>query len=363
MPRGKREANFPTLWQLEAFRAAARAANWDDAIEALGLTSKHEVIRTIDRLQEHLGLRRGLLLDRENRPYVPDDLSRLVAEVESALEHWQAARDSVSGFENSFYIRLDGYWSHVENFAAHSIVDFQLPGESGNSKVTIELVPGFGMKRDSGGIGMMKDLQGPNPRVDAIIAPADHSNEIEGLNSLALYRWVLLAAIRQGHPIEAKMVNRTFELDALEPYPLAASPRGHRSRDLISEQQSPSLIFDIRFVSDEPAALLALGQSGNVIPIIASDTKMPVGPWLGVKSMRLDRTTSLPKSWAAIRKEPDKVFGGAYHFFWRDDRAVNGEESEEASVIRRFGEQLQRDAIHLDALIEPWDAIVPKLQN
>jgi DNA-binding transcriptional LysR family regulator len=362
VPRGGREVPLPTLWQLEAFRTAAQADSWDDAIEALDVTTKHEIIRAVERLQIHLGLRRAILIDRGNRPHVPDHLTGLVDEVDKTLTHWKAARDVASGIEHTFYIRLDGYWSHVENFAAASIVDFHLAEESEPStKVKVQLVPGFGTKRDFGGMGMTKELQGSNPRVDAVIAPDDNLGRIEGLKSLPLYRWVLLAAIRLGHPIERTTRDRTIDLEVLEKYPLAASPRGHRSRDLLNDRQSAARLFDIPYVSDEPAALLALGQGGDIVPIIASDTKMPVGPWLGTKQVRVDHTAPLPRSWLAIRKTESEVLFGAYRFYWREDTDDEGNETEEASVIRRFGEQLQRDAKPIDELVHTWKGYLPDM--
>ncbi len=55
--------------------------------------------------------------------------------------------ERAEGFENALDIRLDGYWSHIENFAARSIVDFKLADKTTESKVTIESSPGFGAKR------------------------------------------------------------------------------------------------------------------------------------------------------------------------------------------------------------------------
>jgi LysR substrate binding domain-containing protein len=371
MARHERESAFPTLWQLGALLIAAERDSWEQVTEELGVSSKHQVLRMIERLEDKLGIERGLLVDLDNKPHVDANFEPLIADVRTLMDAWRALQVQANRIESSYFVRLDGYWSHVENFAAGIVANFKSRVEHERNAVRIELISGFGSKRDLGGAGMVEGLVQRNPRVDAVIAPEDERPELkdihgsflvdgQSVSSKRLYRWAIVAAIDVDHPLKRVVdERRTISIAELKPYPLAVSPKGHRSRDLIDLFQSASRRFDIRFVSEEPAALIAFGDGTNVIPIIASDSTLPLVPW--TRGKRKTRAEEFPDWWPAVEvpsSDPSgrEVLGGAYGLYWRSEDSPRGL----PKILEDLGEQFQEAAVHLEARAALW---VPYLRS
>lgn len=118
-----------------------------------------------------------------------------------------------------------------------------------------------------------------------------------GITSERLYRWTIIAALHPRHPLQGVVEDGVLDVEELAQYPLAVSPRGHRTRDLVGLFQSSLRRFDVRFVSESPGALISLGHDSDVVPIIASDSTMPIGPWWPpARNLR----EGLPTWWPAL---------------------------------------------------------------
>lgn len=344
--RSDRESAYPTLWQLEALRVAAHADSWDEVTAALGVDSKHQVLRTVARLEEKLGIQRGLLLDRDNRPHVLEPFQTLVDEAEAILTGWEAMQHRARETERSYFVRFDAYWSHIELIAGDLLSTFR---PSSRVSVRIELAPRFGSRREHGGAGMLADLVPPNPRLDVAVAPDDEPEDPAGLTSRHAYRWALVAALDHNHPLQAEVEDGVLDVSHLARYPVVASPKAHRTRDLLDIYQSSFRSFDVRATSPEPAALLAMGHGTRLVPIIASDSTLPLGPWLGTRAVKPTVTVELPTWWPALGFGGG-VLGGAYRVYWRTEDKPRGL----LAVVTEFAAQLAERSKAVDVRCQRW---------
>lgn len=345
MARNERESAYPTLWQLEALKAAHDAQTWEEVTTQLEV-EKHQVLRTVARLETKLGIGRGLLLDRENAPYVQEPLLRLVDDARAILTTWQVMQEHARESERTYFVRINGYWSHIEHFAGAVMTTFE---PSSRAAVRFELAPRFGSKRDQGGAGMVSELLPPNPAVDAVIAPDDDPNDPDGLTSMFLYRWALIAAVDRDHPLQSEVEDGVLDVRHLTKYPLAASPTRHRTRDLLDLYQSSIRRFEVQRVSPEPNALLAMGHGSRLVPVIASDSTLALGPWLGRRALKPTSPVGLPTWWPAIGTS-EGVLGGTYRLYWRTEDSPKGL----PELIEQFASQLQASAVHLDERAAAW---------
>lgn len=330
MARSDNETRFATFWQLKVLEVVARADTWDEAEAELGL-NKYQIDRLVRRLAVKLNIERGLLVELDGKPHVPDQYATLVDEVAQVLFGYDAIEEKASLSRRFFIIRIDGYWSHIERFWGSLIGEFEQDHEG----VRIELVPWFGKKRDNAGIGMALDLRerktdlvlGPydpaldpgldlRPTSDASIAVRwDPTNPQDAaprpMRYLPAYRWALAAAIAPDHELRKHVTDHTLDIavlaDASRNCPLVVAPPGHISRKMIERYQTPSRRFHIASTSPEPAALVALGSKSNRVPIIPTDSLVewdPTWPILVTKNQG--------------RGAKPHTLGGSYAVYWRE---------------------------------------------
>src|SRR4051812_44408512 len=120
MPQNSLETAFPSLWSIHVLVTAAREGEtWDTIVSRLGMRSKHQVLRTVERFERRIGLR-GLLTEEGDHdgPHVPQRYRAFVDELAGMLDVWAIAQEKVSVNPRTYFVRVNGYWSHIENFAA-----------------------------------------------------------------------------------------------------------------------------------------------------------------------------------------------------------------------------------------------------
>lgn len=333
MPRSEDEATKGTYRQLEVFAAADHADSWPDLEHELGL-DKHAIIQTIKRLGEKLNLT-NLALDENDRPTIPPRFHGLVEEAEAILHHYRVLEEKAVGSGRAYWLRCDAYWSHLTHFMAHAIGDL----EQGFPHVHVELAPNFGRHRDRGGAGLLRDLR--QGRFDFVVAPDDGPRP--DVAAMDLYSWVIVAAVREGHPLLAERNEEEVRLNVLRAerlnrYPIATSPSGHMTRSTIDKMQSRALRFHVDTTSPEPAALVALGRAGNRIPLIASDSV--VEKW--------------EPHWPAIVLDGNHLLTGRYYAYFKSDEGP--EAVRDAKLV--FAQKLYEHSDELRARTRGWTALL-----
>ncbi|HET6949612.1 MAG TPA: LysR family transcriptional regulator substrate-binding protein [Acidimicrobiales bacterium] len=364
MPQNQQDVDYPGLWSLHVLASAAREGeSWDDITARLGMRSKHQVLRTVRRLEQRIGVR-GLLIDAGDRPVIPPHHHRFVEEISAMLATWAIARDRAAASARTYLVRVDGYWSHVENFAARVFGTFLPQGPVAGDRVRIELAPAFGRGRDEGGAGLVDDLR--RGKVDLVIAPddrtaaADNGHDAAGavIRSVPLYRWALLAAVRPGHPLAGREAGSTVDADDLVGHELLVSPRGHRTRDLLDLTRDVERRFVIAATSPEPGALIALAHHSDRVAVVASDSALLVGPWTQ-ETADPGALAALPRHWPALTVD-GKVLGGGYRAYYRISRpAAAGREepgrgTHLATMLDQLGAALRAASGALDERVAPW---------
>jgi DNA-binding transcriptional LysR family regulator len=316
MPRNERESATATLWQMKVLEVVARSRTWVEAESELGL-NKYVVDRIIKRLAEKLGTDRPLLVEQDGRPKVPNEFISLVDDVRDLLEKYRHIERKAH--RAGVILRVDSFPSHVEHFLGRLLGQF----EGSHPDLQIEFAPGFGWRRDVGGAGLVADLE--MGKVDLVVAPSDEPDDVasdpfgevsspQGLRSLHAYRWALVAAVRQKHPLLEQVDGRNrldvrmlaWNSDRGE-YSLVTSRKGHLSREALDRYQTARRQFRVETTSDEPASLIALGSSSDRVPLIASDSFVEWRPhWPVVTSPAEKRDGTV------------RDLGGEYRVYWRE---------------------------------------------
>lgn len=366
MPRNERESAFATFWQLQVLDVVARSNSWGSAQSELGL-DKHQILRLIERLAKKLGIERGLLVELAGRPHVPIQYEGLVDEARDVLFRYQAIEEKASLDRRIFLIRIDGYWSHIEQFWGETLGQF----ESAHEDIKVELAPWFGRRRDGAGTGLLVELE--ERKVDVVIAPWDPAlapidgvtesdardrlavlwnplDEEEARNArplryLPAYRWALAAALRDGHPLTEDIEDGQLDISVLASRELShrivAAPPGHASRVLLEQQQTPSRRFAVSTTSPEPAALVALGSASDRVPIIPTDSEVEWNSKWPVLTTR-----------GYTGREEPRVLGGAFAVYWREHAQPSGL----IEPLRKFAVHVATAASRLDPGTDSWGA-------
>lgn len=366
VPRNDRESSFATFWQLSVLEVVARSDSWTSAESELGL-DKHQIQRLVTRLAAKLKIDRGLLVELEGRPHVPMEYDGLVDEARDVLFKYKAIEEKASLDRRIFLIRIDGYWSHIEQFLGEALGRF----ETAHEEIKVELAPWFGRRRDGGGTGLLVELN--ERKVDLVIAPWDpalapihndpdrdaadglavlwnpmdeaDAKETRPLRFLPAYRWALAAALRDRHPLYKDVEDGQLDVEVLarrDPsHRIVAAPPGHASRILLEQQQTPSRRFAVATTSPEPAALVALGSASDRVPIIPTDSEVD---WRPKWPVLVTRGFTGPD-------EP-KVLAGTFAIYWREHAQPSGM----IEPLRRFAEKVAVAASRLDPGAEGWGA-------
>ena len=331
--------------------------------------NKSQIQRLVQRLADKLEVPR-LLTDLDGQPHVPAEFESLIDEVRDVLFKYTMIQEKANLARRTFLIRIDGYWSHVEQFWGEALGRF----ERANPEIRIELAPWFGRNRDGAGAGLLADLK--DKKIDLVIAPWDPAlaptdsgpdkdnddglavlwdpndphevEEARGLRYLPAYRWALAAAIRRGHPLserigEGELGDRQLDVAALAEgrpvHPLVVAPSGHSSRLLLDAHQTPSRRFAISSTSPEPAALVALGATSDRVPVIPTDSEVT---WQGHWPVLVTRGPG--------GRSTPRILGGTFAVYWRETSQPTGL----IASLRMFAEQVALASNLLDPIDKPW---------
>ncbi len=139
----------------------AGAKSWTAAQDELGM-NKSQIQRLVQRLADKLEVPR-LLTELDGRPHVPAEFESLIDEVRDVLFKYTMIEEKANFARRIFLIRIDGYWSHIEQFWGEALGRF----EQANPEIRIELAPWFGRNRDGAGAGLLADLK--DKKVDLVI--------------------------------------------------------------------------------------------------------------------------------------------------------------------------------------------------
>lgn len=375
MARNDRESRYPTFWQLEALEVVQRATTWDQATAELG-RPRTQIERVVKALSDKLGFQKSLLRNIDGKPVVPPQYDKVVDQVRKVLLSYAVLEERARAPQLAFIVRVDGYWSHVENFLGRVIGEFDHDHHDANTR--IELTPWYGAARDRGGAGLVADLL--DDKVDLVIAPwdpaldpdtatgrivatlwdpTDESTDnlaAQPLRYLPAYRWALCAAVPPASDIAAALTagnDGYVDVSQLAfrsaDYPLVTSPVGHATRAKLEHHQTASQRFHISTTSPEPAALVSLGATGDRVPIVPSDT-----------NARRDPAWPLLTSRGATRRAERRLLGGAFALYWRE----TGYPEALPAILRSLAERIAVDAAVIDigsliADIELDDQIPP----
>jgi hypothetical protein len=369
MPQNPFEADFPSLWSIHVLVTAAREGEtWDSVVSRLGMRSKHQVLRTVERFERRIGVR-GLLAstgDDRDGPQVPERYRAFVDELAGMLDGWAIAREKVSVNQRAYIVRVNGYWSHIENFAAEAFGAFRPHGAAVDTPVRIELTTRFGHGREEGGAGLVDSLR--RGQVDLVIAPDDRTraasrgaSEVSGaeaVSSVPLYRWALVAAVRPGHPLASNVAGGTVDREDLFRHELLVSPPGHRTRDLLDLMRDVENRFVVAGTSPESGALIALAHHSDRVAVVASDSALIEGPWIRSRSGRAGRDR-LPPHWPAL-VSGGKVLGGGYRAYYREVRPRStgpddlGRPAMLSLILAQLAEALRMSSGYLDRRVARW---------
>ena len=167
---------------------------------------------------------------------------------------------------------------------------------------------------------------------------------------LPAHRWALVAAVRREHPLlKDRVDDLVLPVSTLAAgpdsigYRILASPKGHRSRDLLDLFQTTSRRFDIAETGEEPAALVAMGKASDRVAIVPSDSYVPTY-W----------EDGLQEHWPAIVNSRDAkvVLGGRYAIYWRE----TAQPADLVPLIRRLAQDLHDKAMEMDKKLHGrWD--------
>ena len=156
-----------------------------------------------------------------------------------------------------------------------------------------------------------------------------------------LYRWHLVAAIRDDHPLRGSTdEDGLLSVDSLIDQAVLVAPTGHASRSLLDRYTS-ALGLSIAQVSEDPAVLVALGLNSNRVPVIPSDSHV-----------------SYQNHWPRLHANGEAL-GGIYRVYWREDPnqpdRVRDLLRELAARIHAAAEPLRRLPGGSDG-VRPWAA-------
>jgi DNA-binding transcriptional LysR family regulator len=327
MARNEKESAWATFWQLQAFLTACQSESWSEAEARLGV-DKYRIVKAVDRLSDKLGVEK-LVVDLKGRPHVSNHAGRLAKQAEEILDAYRILqRKAGSRSGRDFWIRCDAYWAHMKHFLSKAIGDF----EEANSDVQIELRPGFGAQRNIGGVGLVADLLARS--VDFVVAPY-HGNPDRGIESRFLYRWALVAAVHDRHPLLHRVDTQgRLKVSELAGYHILTSPPGHRTRALLELHQSVTTRFSIEAAGPEPSALVALGEWSERVPVIASDSVVEWGP-----------------HWPILISADERALGGEYYAYWRKGRA---HPQRLTDLLRDLAARAASEAHLLRSRVERW---------
>lgn len=353
-----------TPWQLEVLARAAELAeggipgqkppSFTDVGTSLGV-GRHQVVSALERLESRFKVTlveerpEGLVITR------PEAVARVVTILEE-LEQFERA---VSSAEPEWWLRLDGYWAHVTCFLADAIHQLEHRVNEDRHRtgtVHIRFGPRFGEARSHGGAGLLAAVVAGE--MDLVVAPTDGTPNAS-VAAVPCHRTVMVAAIGPDHPAQRLVDKRRRTIEVTELFesglPLLVSPKGHFGRDILGLYQGVGMRPHIELSGSDPAALVALGRTGERVPIIASDSVVPglgaaAGDW------------ELPPDWVALRTA-DGLLGRSYSIYHRVHieraRTTAGQKPVPPPVATLLG-TLAHDAsklarARLEARVARWD--------
>lgn len=320
-----------TLRQLQTLVALADTGSLRGAANVMGATTAQQVTKSMARLVEALALPGSL--------YAEDDDGHVTITSEWVLKKARTVvnehRDLIARAQDTrqFWVRIDAFGSHLATFIPPAIAEF----ERRNPEIRVDLVPGFGFGRSTGGAGMLQGLAHGNAEVMIFPRlPLRKDVVPPGLPTpTALYRSILIAAIGVEHPFvgtlrnEYKRQDSAAELAAFEERlarrrlrsadlvhgRLVTSPPNHLTHSLLLDQESSTRQFPIETSNPDPMALVALGQHTSRVPVIASDSAV-----MWPKMIKTRSSGSVPK-WMAIVDDDDQPIAWDFEICWQDSEA------------------------------------------
>lgn len=276
MGRNKRESSRATLWQLELFATVADTGSWERTAERLEI-DKFQGMKAIDRLADKMGVAE-LASSHGDRVEVTDTGRTLAHHARTILETYKRmetlARQAVDSPVR--LIHVSAFPAHVAHFLARAFGTI----EASHSEVRFELDELHTEFRRRGGQSLANRIRDRSS--DFVVGPRMDDLGAD-VGSRTLYRWHLVAAVREDHPVLQQATasaegDTMLDVQALRGYDLALAPHGHVSRSQI-ERCLPAEAIKVPFTSEDPDVLVSLGEHSNRIPVVPTDSRVTYQPY------------------------------------------------------------------------------------
>lgn len=255
-----------TIQQLRTLAEVIERGSFSSAAASLGLHDTHQALRTINRLAENLGISSLAPRDGDELHLHPDlrQLDHIAVDALALISRLEAATARLA--DHTILLRCLTYPSLVVQLVAHAIAEFEARSSGGFSR-QVRLPDLESRNRRVAGSSIMRPLM--SGAVDVVIGPTKPIPTESPVKTRELFRWNVVAAVGEGHPLRARG-GPTVEVADVARYPVLISPRGHQTRSLL-DAAAPTSGFRVELESSNSEARVALGRCGLRVPLVAND--------------------------------------------------------------------------------------------
>jgi hypothetical protein len=195
-----------------------------------------------------------------------------------------------------------------------------------DAQIPLILVDVSDESRGDGGWGLIDAVSAG--RLDLAAAPSgllDGKQLKEaGLRELKLYRWALRVVLPDDFPLRGRKSLTPADLEAVK---LAASPRGHRSRNVLEQAfQAADIALEVELESDSPEMLRSVARnSRHHVAVIPDDSFGAPDETLGPR----------------LRVEGQPVLGGQHSIYLRIAEEPGSDLPEREVMVERVAREIQ----------------------